>query len=151
MRSACARDCKNSEICRTGYLVRVAHSTPVSPTFVRSLMNVTIIGGGPAGLMAAEAASAAGARVELFEAMASVGRKFLLAGKGGLNLTHSEPSVTFLSRCGARRSMMTPLLESFGPEALRDLGPWARHRDICGLFRARVPHRSEGRALAASV
>src|SRR5262245_4851249 len=123
MRSACARDCKNSEICRTGYLVRVAHSTPVSPTFVRSLMNVTIIGGGPAGLMAAEAASAAGARVELFEAMASVGRKFLLAGKGGLNLTHSEPSVTFLSRYGARRSMMAPLLESFGPEALR---AWAR-------------------------
>jgi len=59
-------------------------------------MNIVIIGGGPAGLMAAEAASAAGAQVNLYDAMASVGRKFLLAGKGGLNLTHSEPSEKFL-------------------------------------------------------
>jgi len=52
---------------------------------------LAIIGGGPAGLMAAEAASAAGVRVDLYDSMPSVGRKFLLAGKGGLNLTHSEP------------------------------------------------------------
>ncbi|HKQ34002.1 MAG TPA: TIGR03862 family flavoprotein [Nitrospiraceae bacterium] len=86
-------------------------------------MRIAIIGGGPAGLMAAEAASAAGARVELYDAMASVGRKFLLAGRGGLNLTHSEPSEKFLSRYGARRAQIAPLLASFGPDAVR---AWAR-------------------------
>ncbi|HKO31755.1 MAG TPA: TIGR03862 family flavoprotein [Nitrospiraceae bacterium] len=86
-------------------------------------MTIAIIGGGPAGLMAAESASAAGAQVDLYDAMASVGRKFLLAGKGGLNLTHSEPSQTFLSRYGIRRAQITPLLSSFGPDALR---AWAR-------------------------
>ncbi|MGH7146818.1 MAG: NAD(P)/FAD-dependent oxidoreductase, partial [Nitrospiraceae bacterium] len=82
-------------------------------------MNVAIIGGGPAGLMAAEAANAAGAQVDLYDAMASVGRKFLLAGKGGLNLTHSEPTEKFLSRYGARRAQIAPLLSSFGPDALQ--------------------------------
>ena len=86
-------------------------------------MNIIIIGGGPAGLMAAEAASAAGAQVDLYDVMASVGRKFLLAGQGGLNLTHSEPSEKFLSRYGARREQIAPLLASFGPDALK---AWAR-------------------------
>ncbi len=86
-------------------------------------MKIAIIGGGPAGLMAAEAANAAGAEVDLYDAMASVGRKFLLAGKGGLNLTHSEPSEKFLSRYGARRVQIAPQLASFGPDALR---AWAR-------------------------
>jgi uncharacterized flavoprotein (TIGR03862 family) len=86
-------------------------------------MNIVIIGGGPAGLMAAEAASTAGAQVDLYDAMASVGRKFLLAGKGGLNLTHSEPSQRFLSRYGVRRAQIAPLLASFGPDALR---AWTR-------------------------
>ena len=86
-------------------------------------MKIAIIGGGPAGLMAAEAASAAGAQVDLYDAMASVGRKFLLAGKGGLNLTHSEPSEKFLSRYGARRVQIAPQLASFGPDVLR---AWAR-------------------------
>jgi uncharacterized flavoprotein (TIGR03862 family) len=86
-------------------------------------MNIAIIGGGPAGLMAAEAASAAGAQVDLYDGMASVGRKFLLAGKGGLNLTHSELTEKFLSRYGARRTQITPILASFGPDAVR---AWAR-------------------------
>jgi len=86
-------------------------------------MNIAIIGGGPAGLMAAETARAAGAEVDLYDAMASVGRKFLLAGKGGLNLTHSESPEKFLSRYGASRAKITPLLASFGPDALR---AWAR-------------------------
>jgi uncharacterized flavoprotein (TIGR03862 family) len=73
--------------------------------------------------MAAEVARAAGAEVDLYDAMASVGRKFLLAGKGGLNLTHSEPSEKFLSRYGARRTQVEPLLESFGPDALQ---AWVR-------------------------
>ena len=58
-------------------------------------MNIAVIGGGPAGLMAAEAALAGGARVDLYDSMASIGRKFLLAGKGGLNLTHSDPTELF--------------------------------------------------------
>ena len=82
-------------------------------------MSIAIIGGGPAGLMAAEAASAAGAQIDLYDAMASVGRKFLLAGKGGLNLTHSEPPETFLSRYGPRREEIASLLSSFGPDAIR--------------------------------
>jgi uncharacterized flavoprotein (TIGR03862 family) len=86
-------------------------------------MKIAIIGGGPAGLMAAEAASAAGAEVDLYDAMATVGRKFLVAGKGGLNLTHSEPSEKFLTRYGTRRVQIEPLLASFGPDALR---AWAR-------------------------
>ena len=86
-------------------------------------MNISIIGGGPAGLMAAETACAAGAQVDLYDAMPSVGRKFLLAGKGGLNLTHSEPFDKFLSRYGERRAQIAPLLTSFGPDALK---AWAR-------------------------
>lgn len=73
--------------------------------------------------MAAEVASGAGAQVDVYDAMPSVGRKFLMAGKGGLNLTHSEPPETFLSRYGARRAYLAPLLAAFGPEALR---AWAR-------------------------
>jgi uncharacterized flavoprotein (TIGR03862 family) len=86
-------------------------------------MTIAVIGGGPAGLMAAEAAVSEGACVDLYDAMASVGRKFLLAGKGGLNLTHSEPAEKFLARYGARRAQIEPLLTGFGPEALRE---WAR-------------------------
>jgi uncharacterized flavoprotein (TIGR03862 family) len=81
-------------------------------------MKIAIIGGGPAGLMAAEAARGGGAEVDVYDAMASVGRKFLLAGKGGLNLTHEEPLERFLARYGARRTQIAPLLRAFGPEAL---------------------------------
>ena len=82
-----------------------------------------IVGGGPAGLMAAEVLAAGGVQVDLFDAMPSVGRKFLLAGKGGLNLTHSEAPDGFLGRYGARRAAVEPLLHAFGPEALR---AWAQ-------------------------
>ncbi|MBZ0096062.1 MAG: TIGR03862 family flavoprotein [Sulfuricella sp.] len=81
--------------------------------------SVAVVGGGPAGLMAAEILIHNGVRVDLYDAMPSVGRKFLLAGKGGLNLTHSEASELFLSRYGARRAQIEPWLEAFGPEALR--------------------------------
>ena len=66
--------------------------TPLTKGFTR----VAVVGGGPAGLMAAEVTSAHGLQVDLFEAKPSVGRKFLVAGKGGLNLTHSEPFDDFL-------------------------------------------------------
>src|SRR5882724_1266930 len=78
-----------------------------------------VIGGGPAGLMAAEVLSAAGIGVDLYDAMPSVGRKFLQAGVGGLNLTHAEPDADFVTRFGARRSLVRPWLDAFGPEALR--------------------------------
>ena len=84
---------------------------------------IAIIGGGPAGLMAAEAAAGRGLRVDVYDSMASVGRKFLLAGKGGLNLTHAEPMDAFLSRYGKRRAVLEPLLRAFGPE---DLRAWAK-------------------------
>ncbi len=84
---------------------------------------LAIIGGGPAGLMAAEAASAAGVRVDLYDSMPSVGRKFLLAGKGGLNLTHSEPLERMLGRYGARRPQIEPLFKAFPPDKLL---AWAR-------------------------
>jgi uncharacterized flavoprotein (TIGR03862 family) len=69
--------------------------------------------------MAAEVLVQGGVRVDLYDAMPSVGRKFLLAGKGGMNITHSEPRELFLSRYGARRAQIEPLLDAFGPEALR--------------------------------
>ncbi len=86
-------------------------------------MKVAVIGGGPAGLMAAEAAISRGACVDLYDAMPSVGRKLLLAGKGGLNLTHSESAEKFLDRYGERHQSIQPLLTEFGPVELRD---WAR-------------------------
>ena len=78
-----------------------------------------VIGGGPAGLMAAEVLSAGGARVDVYDAMPSLGRKFLMAGKGGLNLTHAEAYGVFLARYGARRPNIEALLNDFGPDALR--------------------------------
>ena len=90
-------------------------------------MTIAIIGGGPAGLMAAEAAVSTGAQVELCDSMPSVGRKFLLAGKGGLNLTHSEPIESFLSRYGARRAFIEPAIRSFPPSALQ---AWARELGV---------------------
>ncbi len=81
---------------------------------------VAVIGGGPAGLMAAEVLVQGGARVDLYDAMPTVGRKLLRAGKGGLNITHAEPLEDFLSRYGARRAEIEPLLDGFGPDALRE-------------------------------
>jgi len=80
---------------------------------------VAIVGGGPAGLMAAQRLAQAGASVHLFDAMPSVGRKFLLAGKGGLNLTHSEPAEAFAGRFGARRAQIEPMLQAFGAEQVK--------------------------------
>ena len=81
-------------------------------------MNIAIIGGGPAGLRAAEVAAAGGGRVTVFEAKASVGRKFLVAGKGGLNLTKAEPRERFAARYGGGE-MWASLIAEFDGEALR--------------------------------
>ncbi|MDP3224802.1 MAG: TIGR03862 family flavoprotein [Rubrivivax sp.] len=80
---------------------------------------VAVIGGGPAGLMAAEQLAARGVVVDLYDAMPSVGRKFLLAGKGGLNLTHSEALPDFAARYAERADVLGPWLQDFGPDALR--------------------------------
>jgi uncharacterized flavoprotein (TIGR03862 family) len=89
-------------------------------------IDVAIIGGGPAGLMAAETARAAGLRVCVFERMGSAGRKFLIAGKGGLNLTHAEPATQFLSRYTHAAPRVASWLADFDSSALRrwaaDLG-----------------------------
>jgi uncharacterized flavoprotein (TIGR03862 family) len=80
---------------------------------------VAIIGGGPAGLMAAESAIARGAKVDLYDAMPSVGRKFLMAGKSGLNLTHAEPFPQFMARFGRDRGRLEPIVADFDPAAIR--------------------------------
>lgn len=84
------------------------------------MKTVAIIGGGPAGLMAAEILSQGGMQADLYDAMPSVGRKFLLAGVGGMNITHSESFELFLSRYAGRAEAVRPLLEAFPPDALRD-------------------------------
>ncbi len=83
---------------------------------------VAIVGAGPAGLMAAEVLGEAGFEVDLYDAMPSVGRKFLLAGIGGLNLTHSEPLPRFLTRYGDRGTAVAGWLADFSPQGLRE---WA--------------------------
>ena len=84
---------------------------------------VAVVGAGPAGLMAAESLQAHGAEVHVFDAMPSVGRKFLLAGIGGLNLTHSEAMPGFLARYAQRAPALAPLVEAFDNDAVR---AWAR-------------------------
>lgn len=84
------------------------------------MRTIAVIGAGPAGLMAAEALAQGGVEVDVFDAMPSVGRKFLLAGIGGMNITHSEPFDAFVARYGSRASAIRPLLEAFPPAALRE-------------------------------
>ncbi|HEX7952844.1 MAG TPA: TIGR03862 family flavoprotein, partial [Burkholderiales bacterium] len=86
-------------------------------------MKAIVIGAGPSGLMAAEVLAAAGIHVDVFDAMPSVGRKFLMAGKGGLNLTHAEAPELFAARYGSRRPQVEALLRDFGPATLRE---WVR-------------------------
>jgi uncharacterized flavoprotein (TIGR03862 family) len=91
-------------------------NNPASPT-------LAVIGGGPAGLMAAEVARAAGIEVDLYDRMGSVGRKFLVAGKGGLNLTHSDAFERFVAHYGDRQPEVRRWLSAFDADAVRD---WAR-------------------------
>jgi len=82
--------------------------------------NIAIIGAGPAGLMAAEVLAQGGAAVTVYDAMPSAGRKFLMAGRGGLNLTHSEPLAQFLARYREAMPHLAAAIEAFPPQALRD-------------------------------
>jgi len=90
---------------------------------VHALKTVVVVGGGPAGLMAAEVVSAAGVQVHLYDSMPSVGRKFLLAGIGGLNLTHSERQEQFGTRFGERSTQVGAWLRDFGALQVRE---WAQ-------------------------
>ncbi|MDO8318410.1 TIGR03862 family flavoprotein [Rhodoferax sp.] len=86
------------------------------------MKTVMVVGAGPAGLMAAEVLSGAGVQVLLLDAMPSIGRKFLLAGKGGLNLTHSEPADLFAVRYGQRRQQIETIFKTFDASCVRS---WA--------------------------
>lgn len=95
----------------------------MTPERASTVPRVVIVGGGPAGLMAAEVLSLQGVSVDLFDAMPSVGRKFLLAGRGGLNLTHSEPLPAFLTRFGSRQADLASQIHQLTPD---DLRAWAK-------------------------
>ncbi len=98
------------------------NSTSPGPSAQTSVQSgrgrIVVVGAGPAGLMAAETVAAAGHHVTVIEQMPSAGRKLLMAGRGGLNLTHSEPLETFLGRYGAARAALEPAIRAFPPEAL---------------------------------
>ena len=83
-------------------------------------MDAAVIGAGPAGLMAAEVLAQGGVRVTVFDAMPSAGRKFLMAGRGGLNLTHSEPMPAFLARYREAALRLEPAISAFPPDRLRE-------------------------------
>ena len=87
-----------------------------------SVKTIAVIGGGPAGLIAAETLSAAGAKVTVYDRMPTLGRKLLMAGRGGLNLTHSEDLGSFTQRYGAAAEWLAPMIEAFAPA---DLRAWA--------------------------
>jgi uncharacterized flavoprotein (TIGR03862 family) len=84
------------------------------------MSSAAVIGAGPAGLMAAEELALSGVQVDVYDAMPSVGRKFLLAGVGGLNITHAEPLAHFTVRYGVRSSQVAAWLEALSPQALQD-------------------------------
>jgi uncharacterized flavoprotein (TIGR03862 family) len=84
------------------------------------MKNTAVIGAGPAGLIAAEVLAQGGVQVTIYDAMPSAGRKFLMAGRGGLNLTHSEPLPAFLARYREAMSPLAAAIEAFPPQALRD-------------------------------
>jgi uncharacterized flavoprotein (TIGR03862 family) len=90
-----------------------------SPSATSGKKHAIVVGAGPAGLAAAEVLARAGVAVTIHERMPNPARKFLLAGRGGLNLTHSEPLDAFLSRYGAARARLEPAIRAFPPEALR--------------------------------
>jgi len=100
--------------------MRLQHISGASmSTTSQSSSRVAVIGGGPAGLMAAEVLAAGGAQVDVYDAMPSVARKFLLAGKGGMNITHSEPYPDFVRRYGLRSSEVAQWLAAFTPDDVR--------------------------------
>lgn len=109
------------------YTVQISALDPALKTSPIGALDVAVIGGGPSGLMAAEVLSAKGVSVHLFDAMPSVGRKFLLAGRGGLNLTHAEPWDDFVGRFGDKAVAVADWLNLFDAERVRT---WAKELGI---------------------
>lgn len=120
------REGRRAARCAMATLLGIRQRSQKLRVGMQASSKVAIIGGGPSGLMAAEVLAASGADVHVFDAMPSVGRKFLMAGKSGLNITHAEPYRLFLSRFGHSREWLEPILNGFGPDDLRiwvkDLG-----------------------------
>lgn len=106
----------------------VSRTSPDLPTSASvDPIDVAVIGAGPAGLMAAEVLAADGWRAHVYDAMPSVGRKFLMAGKGGMNLTHSESAGPFVARYGTRANEVGQWLRRFGAD---DVRTWAHRLGI---------------------
>ena len=95
-------------------------ATAYTPGMATTSQHVAVIGAGPAGLMAAEVLAQGGGEVTVYDSMPSAGRKFLMAGRGGLNLTHSEPLPAFLARYREAMPHLTAAIEAFPPSGLRD-------------------------------
>lgn len=110
-------------------------------------VDVAIVGGGPAGLMAAEVLASAGRQVHLFDAMPSVGRKFLLAGRGGLNLTHSEARPAFDARYGPHQDWVGPWLDQFDGPKLRAWADGLGARTFVGTSGRVFPHEMKAAPL----
>lgn len=108
---------------------------------------IAIIGGGPAGLMAAEVISAAGHRVTVYEGMPTTGRKFLMAGKSGLNLTHAEPIDDFVWRFGKARERLEPALRAFDNDAVRNWAADLGTETFVGSSRRVFPEAMKGSPL----
>ena len=102
-------------------------------------MHIAIVGAGPAGLLAAEVLAAAGHRVSVFDQRRSPARKFMLAGRGGLNITHSEPLDAFLDRYGPERQHLEPAIRSFSPEDLRAWCAGLGHETFVGTSKRVFP------------
>ena len=123
-----------------------------TPAHVGNLKGqAAVIGAGPAGLMAAEVLAQGGARVTVYDAMASAGRKLLMAGRGGLNLTHSEALPQFLARYREATPHLDAAIRGFPPEALRQWSEALGQPTFIRLQRESVSKGVQGVALAAGV
>ena len=116
-----------------------------------SQSQIAVIGAGPAGLMAAEVLAQGGAGVTVYDAMPSAGRKFLMAGRGGLNLTHSEALPDFMKRYGEAPPQLATAIAAFPPERFARMEQRAGAADLCRLQRPGVSKSVQGFAIAARV
>ena len=116
-----------------------------------SKAQVAVIGAGPAGLMAAEVLAQGGAAVTVYDAMPSAGRKFLMAGRGGLNLTHSEALPAFLTRYGEAMPQLAAAIEAFPPRRLREWSEALGQPTFVGSSGRVFPASVQGLAAAARV
>src|SRR3984893_19439855 len=110
----------------------VRRRNPTGTMSHSSKVHIAVIGAGPAGLMAAEVLAQGGTGVTVYDAMPSAGRKFLMAGRGGLNLTHSEALPAFLARYGKPMPQLAAAIKAFPPDALRQWSEALGHPTFIG-------------------